>query len=383
MIALHLDPLGAKPLYVQIVEQIEAAIQDNILEDGRALWSARKIAGHYHISYQTAERALAELARRGVVRRSVAGGTVVSRLPQERMQKPRVQHRVIALISCWEVWGLKPTYTMAELEMTQAAAQALSAGLWGLLSFSPGSGDVPGGFSVAKLADWCSQVKFDGALIFGNMPERGLEWLTQQGYAVVVADFEPNGSYPRVIHDNDGGMRAAVEHLIAQGHRRIAFLRGDRPYHYGIRQRAYENTLRDAGLEVDPERILCVRRPRPLVEDAVDFWLGLPPDRRPTAIACGSDILAALVVKCLQERGLRAPETLSLTGYDDEPFAPMLDPPLTTLRVSWSEMGRSAAALLLDILVGKEEAESLAGGPRRVVVPATLIERSSTAPPSL
>ncbi len=274
---------------------------------------------------------------------------------------------------------MKPTYTIAELEMSQAAAQALSAGLWGLLSFSPGSGDVPGGFSVAKLADWCSQVRFDGALIFGNMPERGLEWLTQQGYGVVVADAEPNGPYPRVIHDNYGGMRAAVEHLIAQGHRRIAFLRGDHPYHYGIRQRAYENTLRDAGIEVDPERILCVRRPKPLVEDALDFWLGLSPERRPTAIACGSDLLAALVVKGLQERGMRAPEAVSLTGYDDEPFAPMLDPPLTTLHVSWSEMGRAAAALLLDILDGKEQEGDLAGGPRRVVVPATLIERSSTA----
>ncbi len=101
MIALHLDPLGAKPLYLQIVEQIEEAIRDNILEDGRALWSARKIASHYHISYQTAERALAELARRGAVRRSVAGGTVVSRLPGDRVQKPRMQHRVIALLSCW------------------------------------------------------------------------------------------------------------------------------------------------------------------------------------------------------------------------------------------------------------------------------------------
>ncbi len=317
------------------------------------------------------------------MQRSVAGGTVIRPTPAGRAAQPKVQHRVIALLSCWEVWGAKPTYTMAELEMTQAAAHELSAGLWGLLSFSPGSGDVPGGFSVARLADWCHQVKFDGAIVFGNMPERGLRWLTRHGYPLVVADAEPEGPYPRVVHDNYGGMRAAVEHLLALGHRRIAFLRGDRPYHYGVRQRAYEEALRDAGTVVDPERILSVRRPKPSVEDALDFWLNLPPERRPTAIAAGSDILAALVIKCLQERGLRVPEVVSLTGYDDEPFAPMLDPPLTTLRVSWAEMGRAAAHLLLDSLADKDGNEAgLADPPRRQVIPAQLILRSSTCPPA-
>ncbi|CEK13756.1 transcriptional regulator [Chthonomonas calidirosea] len=77
MVILHLDPLGDRPLYLQIVEQIEEAINSNRLTDGQPIWSARKIASHYHISYQTAERALAELARRELVRRSVASGTVV------------------------------------------------------------------------------------------------------------------------------------------------------------------------------------------------------------------------------------------------------------------------------------------------------------------
>lgn len=381
MIFLQLDTLDKKPLYRQIVEQIEEAIRRGALQDGQALWSARKIAAHYHISYQTAERALAELARAGIVRRSVSSGTVVCHTRTDRPGRFAIQHKVIALLSCWEVWSLKPTYTIAELEITQAAAHTLSAAMWGLLSFMPGSGDVQGGFSVAKLADWCRQVKFDGAIVFGNMPERGLEWLTEQGYAVVVADAEPTGPYPRVVHDNYGGMRAAVEHLISQGHQRIAFLRGDRPYHYSIRQQAYEDALRAAGLPVDPERIFCVRRPRPTVEDAVSVWSGLPEDKRPTAIAAGSDIGAAQVLKRLQEHGLRVPEFVSLTGYDDEPFAPMLDPPLTTLHVSWAQIGQEAAHLLLDILNNKEPDDSGLGIPRRVVVPARLIVRSSTAPP--
>lgn len=378
VIALQLDPLAGTPLYLQIVEQIEEAVRTDSLQEGQTLWSARKIASHHHISYQTAERALAELARRGWVLRSVAGGTVIRKRP-ERSVRRQVTHRVIALIQCWEIGGLKPTYTMAEMEMLLAAAQTLSASLWGFVSFSPGSGDIPGGFSVAKLAEWCRQVKFDGALVFGNMPTRGLEWLDQQGVPVVLADSEPDSPLARVVHDNYGGMRAAVEHLIALGHTRIAFLRGDRPYHYGVRQQAYLDCLCEAGLQADPELMICLRRPKLTVEDAVDCWTALPEERRPTAIAAGADILAAMVLKSLQERGRRIPEDMSLIGYDDEPFSLMLDPPLTTLHVSWTAMGQAAAKLMLELL-SEEEApvKAEAGAPRRVVIPASLIVRGSS-----
>jgi LacI family transcriptional regulator len=384
VVPLNLDPMLGQPLYLQIVEQIERAVREGDMGNGEPVWSARKIASHHHISYQTAERALAELARRGVVRRSVAGGTVVSARGGEELPEPRIVHRVIALISAWEVWDTaRPTYTMAELAMQQAAAQTLTADFWGVLSVSAGTGDVPGGFSVPRLAEWRRKVNFDGALVFGNMPERGLDWLTDQGYAVVVADAEPKGNYPRVVHDNRGGMRAAVEHLIGLGHRRIAYLRGDRPYHYAERQRAYEEALRDAGIGIDPELIVCVHRPKPLVADALDLWLSMPPGRRPTAIAAGSDLLAASVAQELVSRNIPVPGAVSLTGYDDEPFAPMLHPPLTTLHVSWSDMGRTAAELLVRLLEGDRSpcggAESEA--PCRVTIPARLVERGSTAPP--
>jgi LacI family transcriptional regulator len=216
------------------------------------------------------------------------------------------------------------------------------------------------------------------------MPDRGLDWLASQGYAVVVADSEPKAAYPRVVHDNRGGMRAAVAHLIAQGHRRIAYLRGDRPYHYAERQRAYEETLRDAGIGLDPELIVCVHRPKPLVADALDLWLSMPPGRRPTAIAAGSDLLAASVAQELLSRNIPVPERISLTGYDDEPFAPMLHPPLTTLHVSWADMGRTAAELLVRLLEGDDSLcdGTVADAPCRIVIPAQLLVRNSTTAPA-
>ncbi|CCW34378.1 transcriptional regulator [Chthonomonas calidirosea] len=382
MVILHLDPLGDRPLYLQIVEQIEEAINSNRLTDGQPIWSARKIASHYHISYQTAERALAELARRGLVRRSVASGTVVCLSSQTQQICPAIRHRVIALISCWEVWGTQPTHTMSEMQISQAAAQRLASDLWGLIWAYPGSGDIKKGFSVAELAKWCHRVKFDGALVFGHMPERGLEWLHHQGYPVVVVDAEPIGPFPRVVHDNYGGMKAAVEHLLELGHTKIAFLRGDRPYHYSVRQKAYEDTLLQAGIQPDPELIISIRRPKPRVADAIKFWFSLPDSRRPTALAAGSDIIAAFVAQEAQKQGIRIPHDLSLTGYDDEPFAVAVHPPLTTLHVSWADMGIAGANLLLERLQNPYLHQEGETEPTRIVVPSQLVVRESTAPPA-
>lgn len=250
---------------------------------------------------------------------------------------------------------------MSEMQISQAAAQRLASDLWGLVWAYPGSGDIKKGFSVAELAQWCHRVKFDGALVFGHMPERELEWLHHQGYPVVVVDAEPIGPFPRVVHDNYGGMKAAVEHLLELGHTKIAFLRGDRPY---------------------PELIISIRRPKPRVADAIKFWFSLPDSRRPTALAAGSDIIAAFVAQEAQKQGIRIPHDLSLTGYDDEPFAVAVHPPLTTLHVSWADMGIAGANLLLERLQNPYLHQEGETEPTRIVVPSQLVVRESTAPPA-
>ena len=93
MIPLHLNPHLRTPLYVQIVEQVEAAVSSGQLTPGTPLWSARAIARHYGISYQTAERALTLLAQRGVVERTRRGTVIAASRP-----KQPVQQHLVALI---------------------------------------------------------------------------------------------------------------------------------------------------------------------------------------------------------------------------------------------------------------------------------------------
>jgi LacI family transcriptional regulator len=93
-------------------------------------------------------------------------------------------------------------------------------------------------------------------------------------------------------------------------------------------------------------------------------------------VLAGNDLLALGCYELLAERGLRAPDDLSVVGFNDMHFADRFDPPLTTVRIPHHEMGRCAAELLLGRIAGAEQT----AGP--VVLPAALIVRASTRAPA-
>ena len=89
-----------------------------------------------------------------------------------------------------------------------------------------------------------------------------------------------------------------------------------------------------------------------------------------TAIVALTDNIALSIMQQAKKRGLEIPRDLSVVGFDDAPEAALADPPLTTIRTSAAENGRTAARLLLD-----------GGPPRQILVPVKLVVRSSTATP--
>ncbi len=187
MIPLHLNPHLRTPLYVQIVEQVEAAVNAGQLTPGTPLWSARAIARHYGISYQTAERALALLAQRGMVERT-RRGTVIS----ATASRPLVRQQLVALIYTWQIPGARPSYSVGEMRMLHAAAEECARHLWGsLLLHFPDRG-----VSASYLQEWERHHRFGAALVFGPLHEEGLLWMQRRGYPVVVVDAEPEVHVP-------------------------------------------------------------------------------------------------------------------------------------------------------------------------------------------
>jgi DNA-binding LacI/PurR family transcriptional regulator len=91
----------------------------------------------------------------------------------------------------------------------------------------------------------------------------------------------------------------------------------------------------------------------------------------PTAVFCYNDMSAYGAMRAVRERGLRVPDDVSIAGFDDLFLSSYTDPPLTTVRQPKREMGRDAAAILLDLLAG--------GNPTSIIKPGTLMPRQSTS----
>jgi LacI family transcriptional regulator len=180
---------------------------------------------------------------------------------------------------------------------------------------------------------------------------------------------------PAVVADDRSGVRQAVEHLAALGHERIAHVAGPQWLSTGAdRHEAFVAALRGVGLDPDPE-LISFGEGFTEEQGAVSLHGLLDAGAQFTALVAGNDLMALGCYDALAERGLSCPRDISIVGFNDMPFADKFNPPLTTVRIPHYEMGRRAAALLLERI----EADGTAPG-EDIVLPVELVQRASTAP---
>ncbi len=182
-------------------------------------------------------------------------------------------------------------------------------------------------------------------------------------------------SRPSASSDDGAGVRAAMVHLAALGHRAIAHLTGP-PNLSVVRTRA-EAFLGSADhLGLDPARLTVRHCPALTAADARDAALALlAGDTASTAILAGNDLMAMGCYAAAQQLGRGCPDDISIIGYNDMPSVEWWRPALTTVRIPQYYIGREAARLLLERIGGAP------GQPaEQVLLPVALIVRSSTAP---
>jgi LacI family transcriptional regulator len=177
----------------------------------------------------------------------------------------------------------------------------------------------------------------------------------------------PGSPLPYVGPDNRAGGREAVEHLIALGHRRIAFLGG-----YASmttqqeRLEGYRDALDGAGLPYDPAMIFESMPTRDGGREGLAKALGT--ERPPTAFFCYNDIVAMGATRALSMRGIRPGADVAVVGFDDIAEAEHNAPPLTTVNADTREMGARAAQSLLAIIQGGDPSSLSYTGQARLVV---------------
>ncbi len=197
----------------------------------------------------------------------------------------------------------------------------------------------------------------------------GLEGLP----TVLLNCYTEGRQHVSVLPDEvSGGFRAA-EHLLALGHRRIAFINGEPWMDAAVdRLKGFRQALNSAGLPFDKN---LVRNgdwlPLRGYSHAMEL-LRLPDP--PSAILCGNDLLAIGALEAASELRIAVPETVSIMGYDDQELARYTHPPLSTLVLPNYEMGAKAAEALIALAGGARPPRS-----RALMIDGVLVPRGSTA----
>ncbi|GAA0684338.1 LacI family DNA-binding transcriptional regulator [Kitasatospora atroaurantiaca] len=208
---------------------------------------------------------------------------------------------------------------------------------------------VSSGWGSATLAEAATTSRFDGLLICSPDDSQLGELPPDTPAVFLDADPVTNRSRPTVELDVAGGMRAAVEHLAALGHRRIGHLRSTHSaYTFRVRQAAFEEAAR--GLEV-LELGVSLNEGQRAARSAAYQLLSRPD--RPHAVVCDDDVVASGLYQAAAELGLRIPGDVSVVGMDNIPVADLLAPPLTTVDLPGEELGRVGVAALAALLRGE------------------------------
>lgn len=201
-----------------------------------------------------------------------------------------------------------------------------------------------------------------------------LKQVIRRGVPIVAID-RPIGDVltEEVVVENLGGARTAVEHLIEHGHRRIACIGYDEAY-FTIQNRikGYEVAMQAAQLQ--PQ----IHTTAHIVQTAfrlVERWKSSP-NERPTALFSLNNVTTICLLEATQKASLRIPEEIAIIGFDDFEMAPLLSPPITTVRQPASDLGEAAAKILFTSIHAENGAKKLTQS-QRTVLPVTLIIRGS------
>lgn len=259
--------------------------------------------------------------------------------------------------------------------------------LGGILDFAIEAGVeiVLGHVTPAKLhsmnhEEWAQRMLESGRkgliLVTSEVTTKHLESFSRRGIPVVVIDplNPPSAGVVSVGATNWAGGKAATEHLISLGHKRIAYLGGPDGAECSVaRQHGYLAALMGHGIPSRPEYMMNQDFSQAFGVYGARQLLALP--EPPTAIFAGSDTTALGVLEEARSQGVRIPEDLSLVGFDGTKVTEQTLPRLTSVAQPLKEMGRSALRSVLR-LAGGEVLDS-----SHVELATQLVVRDSTAAP--
>ena len=203
-------------------------------------------------------------------------------------------------------------------------------------------------------------------------------WLSAYAEYPIVqcAEYQTSQQLAHISIDNYAASRDIMAYLLSLGHTRIAHISADNAYYStAARLKGYIDAIDAAGLVVRPDYVAKGSADYSFASGKYQAQQLLALDPRPTAIYCISDTLALGAVVGAQEMGLRVPDDVSVTGFDNVTETEMIRPHLTTLAQPCYELGCTATQILDDLMSHRPTALE------RVLEHRLVIRESSAAAP--
>ncbi len=180
------------------------------------------------------------------------------------------------------------------------------------------------------------------------------EFLKQRDIPFVVSwAYREHAHEPSVGFDNRAAMTALASEVFNMGHREVAVISAPQDENDRARDRVLG--VGDAAQQngLGASKIPVIEVPYSVENGAAAMRELLASQTRPTAVLCGNDVLAVGAIRAAKELGLRVPDDVSVTGFDDIELAEIVEPALTTVHVPHRLMGRTAAELVLGLVRGE------------------------------
>ena len=359
-----IDRADPTPRYLQAEQILLAAIQSGILPAGSKIPATPEIASLIKVSLITAHKALERLVQAGLLRREVGRGTFVCEDVDDALA---AQKRLSIGLMLDDQVNVNDYYHASIIDGLRRASR---------------SDDQRAEFFFKDCASLRrSKLKRTSGVICIHPSLELHDEIARMAKTVplvVLGGTLPGREVPFVDCDNYAGSRLAIRHLHGLGHRRFAVLSG--PMNLSNARDRTEGALKElavCGVPIDDNPGIVFESKESVALDAqtqARFVERLKRDDRPTAVLAGGIYLALSALQTARQLGLRIPQEISIVGFDDPPSAPLLDPPLTTVRQPLQEMAEKAYFAIRRTV----DRDDLAAP--SLELPTKLIIRGSTAP---
>ena len=347
---------------LKLQDALKQELQSGNFQVGDRFYTEKEIMSKYGVSSVTVARAVGEMTRQGYFQRKRKLGTFVR--------------------GTRTIPGMSGEVMTCPLYINQAGHEetARSGPSWflveeirrGIINAYPGMVKILPMDEIMKASDGNpelltillpQQIEFFAEKYQSRCPKNTVEILLPPNFGSPVNCVRPD--YMMGVFD-------AVSHLIHLGHRRIAYIgMPGLVYRYA----AYRIALETYQMELIPE--LVIRQKSVFnsedVDGHADRLLRLPADRRPTAVFCDTDRVALRFMEKVREHGFSVPDDISVIGFDNIPESETAPVPLSTVRVPYYEIGKTAVEILM------EKIKTGCDVPPRII-PAAYVMRKSVGP---